>query len=401
MLEIEKFIEEKDTEDNLPKEESDLLNLEKQIKGDDEKVSKESFSDVSVEDFTETKEFLLDASKYLIQLGIEVTPKIFSNVYKGVIYLMIKIVKLLSFSISRLTRFINRHFNNFNTLKNNISYIKKTISLLESKNINLDHNNLVYNNKKVIDKIKIHDSVDVLNNVKTLTSFVNEIITSIDDKILKDLHILKHLSNLSDKGINTTPIEIMRVEKLSSNFTNNIPAEYKVDLENTVSYGYKNKLPGDLIFITRLPLVKDNNLDRLVNSYSSSKMYFALDDKGYQDINSINYMSLEDLSNLVDELDKLCNLCLSHESRFKNIIHENNQLKYDIKHYFISLINSNNKISMKDSLIQYYYLKYGFIDKVYISSCDDIYNYIIATATYIKSYISDNLDIYLNYKEDK
>ena len=40
------------------------------------------------------------------------------------------------------------------------------------------------------------------------------------------------------------------------------------------------------------------------------------------------------------------------------------------------------------------------VDKVYLSSCDDIYNYVIAVTTYIKSYISANLDVYLNLKDE-
>lgn len=402
-LEIDKIIEEKETEENLPKEESDYLNIESEINNNQdnpEEISKDSFSDVSVEDFTDTKEFLLDAGKYLLMLGIEVTPKIFSSVYKGILFLMIKIVKLLSFSISKISKFIDRHFNNFNRLKNDISNIKKSISLLEKKNVNLDNSNLVYNNKKIIDKLKINDSVDLINNIKILTSFVNEVIVNIDDRILKDLHLLKHLSDLSDNGITNSPLEVMKADKLSSNFTSNIPAEYRIDLENTISYSYRNKLPGDLLFITRLPVTSFSNIDQIVKSYTSSKIFFGVDSKNYKDINSINYMNLKDLSNLVDELDKLCNLCLSHESKFKNILNENNNLKYNIKHYFLSIININNKISIKDSLIQYYYLKYGFVDKVYLSSCDDIYNYVIAVTTYIKSYISANLDVYLNLKDE-
>lgn len=397
-LEIEKVIEEKETEEKFSKEQSDLLNIESEIEDEDD--SKESFSDVSVEDFTETKEFLLDAGKYLLQLGIEITPRVFSSVYKGILFLMIKIVKLLSVSISKLTKIIDRHFHNFNELKLDLNYIKKTINLAERRNPDITVDNLFYTNKRIIDKIKINDSIDITNNVKILTSFVNELIVSLDDRIIKDLHLLKHLSTLSDQGISTSPINIMRVEKLSSNFNDNIPAEYRIDTENTVSYSYKSKLPGDLIFITRLPMLNNIGIDQIVKSYTSSKMFFGVDTRNYKDINSINYMNLRDLSNLVDELDKLCNLCLSHESKFKNILKENNELKYNLKHYFLSIINSNNKISIKDSLIQYYYLKYGFIDKVYVTSFDEIYNYVITVTTYVKSYINDNLDKLLDLKEE-
>lgn len=417
-LEIDKVIEQDKLENELSEEESKYIanKLESEKDEEEESIDEEdksseedldlkdekieddsSYSDVSVESFNETKDFVIDSTKYLGMIGLQVTPKIFNSLYKGIIYLMIKLVRLLSFSISKLSKMITRQFSNFDRMEKDLIYTRKNIELIKKKTEEpLDLSTKLYTNKKVIDKIKIHDKVELLNNVKVLSAFVNEIIVNLDDRILKELHLLEYISSIAGKGIVKQPLDEMKVNKLSTNFTINVPAEYKSDIENTISYSYKSKLPGDILFITRLPTPAMRNLDSIVNAYTSSEMFFGIDTRNYQDINSINYMSLEELSSLVNELDNLCKLCLSHEQKFRNILSKNNSLKYNYKTYFSLLINSDKKVSIKDSLIQYYYLKYSFIDKVYISGCDSIYDYVISVITNVKEYIDDNLDQHSN-----
>lgn len=413
-LEIDKVIEQDKLEDEIPKEESKYLNSkleskekEKPINKDkDEITNKEdekdlkddsSYSDISVENFNETKDFIVDTTKYLGMIGIQVTPKIFNSLYKGILYLMIKLVRLLSFSISKLNKIITRQFSNFNKIQKDLVFTKRNIDLIKEKiKEPVDLSTKLYTNKKVIDKIKINDKVELINSVKILTIFINEIIVNLDNRILKDLHLLEYISSIVGKGTVKPPLEEMKVDKLSNNFIIGAPAEYKADIENTITYSYKSKLPGDILFMTRLPTPSVRSLDSIVSAYTSSEMFFGIDTRNYQDVNSINYMSLEELSNLMDELDNLCKLCLSHEEKFKNILGKSNSLKYNYKTYFSFLINSDKKVSVKDSFIQYYYLKYSFIDKVYISGCDSIYDYVISVIVNMKEYIDDNINQHSN-----
>lgn len=413
-LEIDKVIEQDKLEDEIPKEESKYLNnkleskeKEKPINKDrDEITNKEyekdlkddsSYSDISVENFNETKDFIVDTTKYLGTIGIQVTPKIFNSLYKGILYLMIKLVRLLSFSISKLNKIITRQFSNFNKIQKDLVFTKRNIDLIKEKiKEPVDLSTKLYTNKKVIDKIKINDKVELINSVKILTIFINEIIVNLDNRILKDLHLLEYISSIVGKGTVKPPLEEMKVDKLSNNFIIGAPAEYKADIENTITYSYKSKLPGDILFMTRLPTPSVRSLDSIVSAYTSSEMFFGIDTRNYQDVNSINYMSLEELSNLMDELDNLCKLCLSHEEKFKNILGKSNSLKYNYKTYFSFLINSDKKVSVKDSFIQYYYLKYSFIDKVYISGCDSIYDYVISVIVNMKEYIDDNINQHSN-----
>jgi hypothetical protein len=390
----ENDLAEQDQEDTIS---DDISNDEEVL--DDDSIAEESFKNIvfenlALEDFdilsrlgNKVTEVLSLALHNLSELGITYSPIILTKVYKGVLFLMSKIVSLLFNSISSLNKYIIRHNTSFSKLKEDISSIKKMLDELPESNGSIDSK---FTNKRVIDCLVISDGVDIAANIGVLVDFIGPIVNKISDSINNDVSSIKHLISYSYNGVVKIPSSIMGPSSYDALLSSGSLKGYERSSDMVSSYHYQKTLPGNVLFIAQLPNDDLTELPDIIEAYNNSTMFLGYDADSYKVIDSIDYMSKEGLLNLLSKLDELCGLCIKDEVLYETILSKKKSLRYNFKNYFNALISKSDKVSIKDSLLEYVYLKSIFIDKVYTSTAIDIHDYTAKVITNALVYIKDN-----------
>jgi len=388
---------ETDTEDSTDDNSEDV--------GDDVGLSQESlralqYDSIAIEDFETVKHYvstaanvvgsaIKDAATYLGNLGITYGPTIARNVYKGVIYTMGKLTKLLLTSLVITTKYISRRVNSFNNIKKDIDALKKSLAIIEKPN---EEFTSTYSNKKVINTLKISENVNLNATVSQLTVFLNDIISNIDTSVKNDVGSIKHIiAQSSITGGTKTPINLMKVKPITGSMVHGNIEGYSVTSNFTEGYVYKNVLPGDVLCMAHLPIEDLNNIDDVKEAYNNSSLFLGIKTNDFKEVDSIEYLTKDELSKFITTLNKLCDICIEHQNVYESINKLKFGLRYNFRTYFNSIIQSVTKVSLQNTLIEYVYLKTMFIDKVYIAGAMDLHDYTVKVLINSLSFAKQNI----------
>lgn len=348
--------------------------------------------DVSVESWDDVRYYgtqalngLASVAKQLAMLGVTYTPIIATKLYKGVAYMMTHITKHLFKSIFTITKYIERRMNSINTLKNSITGLKHSIEQIKQSKEQVDLTEFKYTQESTINALKIGDSVDFVANLSKLDVFLNETIIALDKRIQNEIASVRHIISSVTSGSAVLPSTALEVQKLSGSMEEGGIAGYINDNELLHFTHYKEVLPGDVVFLSLTPNELPNEMEQISKAYNASKMFFGINSDGYVKVSTIDHMNIEQLSEFVNSLDKLCSVCEQHQKLYENIKDLKLKLRFSFRDYFKMLIASSVKVSIKDSLVNLVYLKTIFTDKVYLVTAMDIHDY---TAKTISSGIS-------------
>lgn len=340
---------------------------------------------------------LLEAGKWIGTMGIEYGPKIASSLYKGVVYVFGKTAKLLAVSTAMLAKYIERRVNSFENLKKSIKEYREVLALVEKNQEDSKETNdqveqkPVYTNLKVINSLKIGDSVDLTANISKLTAFTNKSIHDLDRQIFNDINAIKHLIAMAESGSIKIPAKLITINASNLGMQSGTIAGYENGSEFTESYKYNEVLPSDIVLLATLPKQELTAIEDIAKAYSSSNMSLGFDSGSFKEVLSVDYMTAGDLSGFLDKLEELCDACIAHQGLYEKIMSSKKTLKFTFKSYFQSLASSSEKVSLKNSLIEYVYLKSMFVDKVYLVAAMDIHDYSARVISYGLSYVKENV----------
>lgn len=326
--------------------------------------------------------------KNLALIGLEYTPKAI-NAFKNVLLLIGKILKHTFDSLELLAKYIKRRYNSYDKLKEDISDIRRIISDLAGETA--DITDMKYGNVKIINSLKIGQSVDLSNNMAILNKFVKDIVSHISMQVDKDLSATKHIMAYSSSGITKVPMKVMTDNIFTGFLTKKSVENYQPNSQTVISYIYENTLPGDISFISHLPYNNIEELTDLSEAYSQSKMFLGFNIEHFKQVETIDYMTIDDLNKFLDRLDELCDICKQQQSLYENITKKKRELLKSFKWFFNGILTTETKVSLKDSFLDYVYLKTAFIDKVYIVAAMDIHDYSIRVITNGLIYAKENV----------
>lgn len=352
----------------------------------------ESFSAASSQS-SSIKQHLLDAGRSIASLGIEYGPQVASRLYKGVTYVFGKLTRLLVASTHTLSKYVERRVRSFENLKASIRDYRKALELIEGDvtEDSLHQHKLVYSNVKVINTLKIADSVDFTANIKTLTDFVKKTVHDINVQVLRDIQIVHHMIAMSESGAVNIPASLTAVRPAVQGMVQGSVQGYESNSEHTQSYKYNETLPSDVVLMAQLPSNDFKSVDDIAKAYSHSNMGLGFDGGSFKEVLSVDYMTARDLAGFLDSLEELVDACIAHQSLYEKIIVSKKSMRFTLKGYFKFLAFSTDKVSLKNSLIEHVYLKSMFVDKVYLVAAMDIHDYSARVVSYGLSFAKDNV----------
>lgn len=334
----------------------------------------------------------IDLAKYLGYLGITYGPIALRNMYKGLLYVLFNVVKGLFVSIIALNKFIDKRINNFKNINKKILNLNKLIELKQQEGSDMKINDTVFfHNSNIINKIKIGKSVDLSANITIANKFLNKVIKELDTGINNEHNMINKLIAMYNTGNSEIPFSLMQAMAINLPYKHGIIKGYEINEELLTSQYYSDVLPGDLIFIVTLPKKDINDLDELKAGYKLSNMFFGLNTEGYETVEKIDYMNLQELKGLLDNLKMLVNTCLMHEQHFNNIKKQKLKLRYNFKRYYEHLITSKDKVSLKESMAEFVQLKSHLIDSVYLTAAMNINDYSISLINSYLNFIEKNI----------
>lgn len=334
--------------------------------------------------------FIKDFILMLAELGMKYGPGIIKNVYLGIVLVLNKFLKLFTKTVITLSESIKRNINSFSNLKSDIEKLKKTLELIESPDELIEEH--LYVKSRTINILKYGDNVDITNNIKTVNTFSDSIGKTLSAKIKNRLSNLEHILSYSVSDINNISYVSMTTELDVSGITKPLVNQaYKSSSKYVSNTQYIHTLPGDIDMIAYLPISNIDNMQDLAKSYNASKLFFGFNEQSFKDVDSINYMTKENLMNFLNELDELCNSGLVQTNLLEEILKKKLRLRKNIKVYVSNVLESPKKLSLKDSLADYIYLKAMFIDKVYVVGMLDIQDYMTKVITAGISFAKDNV----------
>lgn len=353
------------------------------------KLVTEDYISLESEFLTSVKDSIFDGVKYLGYVGITYGPSLFKNVYKGALKVVIGIIRLLVIGIESITKYLNRRFNDFDRLKEQIKSLKEKIKDIEDpKDID---NGLVYTNTKIINQLKIGSSIDLAKNISSFSSFLEAYIKFVDQKVKDELDALKYIISIDVSNTRNFDESFMSIKASDHIFSEGTIKGYEVDSDLLVGYFSKATLPGDVKIITQLPTRKYTSKEEIINAYNKSIIHLGIDTVGFKSIDNIHYMNSDTLISYLDELEKLCDLCIKHRLLYESVIRGKANLRFNFKNYFNGLFHRDEKLGIRNSFIEYVYLKAMFVDKIYMAAAMDIHDYSISTIKNSLSFVNDNI----------
>ena len=316
---------------------------------------------------------LINAVKYIAMLGIRVTPKVASVLYKGFIVTASFVIKHLFKSIYLVDKFIERRANSIDNLKQGIAALRASIEeIKKAEPKSLEGQS--FTNTKIINDLKIRDSVDFSANIGVLTSFVEDVMVVSDKGFKNDMASLSYvISSVGNSKVSLPDSSLTLPE-----FKDCV----KQELDNGMEIHQVNKvLPGDRLFSITLPKeLSYNEMESVLAGYSRSSISLTVG-KDFESVDLVPYMDVETLSGFVDSLEGLVSGVEKHNKYFEELKSQKLRMRFGFRDYIKACIADAGGRTIKESLIGLVKAKTTFIDKVYVVGMIDVQDYIAATVS--------------------
>ena len=310
---------------------------------------------------------------------------------KGLSAILNSTYKFLNNTISTLLFNLKRRMQSYKSHSKKIDSAIKTLNLLKENQLVLPEG-LTYNNKHVIDKLKITDSVDIVKNLEVADAFLHNYYDNI-------LHESKNISNslitLMDEVSNNRKIANKTYIKIPDfkNFVELTNSDYKLKVEGVDSKRYNKHLPGNLIVVAYLPSknIKEN---QAINVYKNCKMFFGYDARANKNFDSMEYANTDNIEKTLNLLKQICDYGIKQSALYENIISDYKRLSGSYTKYTDHLLKSKENISIQNSMMEVISPAVHLFGKVYVTSMIDVDDYFSKLITNTLEYIKDSMKKY-------
>lgn len=381
-LEVDKYLEQQQQAN--ASSEYDLLYEEVQDTVEDEAVEQESDYEVATEGFSlsSVKEALIG----LAQLGLHYSPIVLSKLYKGTVYGIGRLATGLVNSVQYITDYRVRHQKSFEQLREDITRLIKVLDQMDGWEAEG-----MYSKAKVINALKIQDTVNPIETVPVLTEALSHLVKDLSQSIDNDIGYIKQLiASVTSRSIKTPHIALQAIP-LKTYLVEGSIEGYEENSEETQAYHYATVLPGDIRVLATLPATQSDNIDLLTKAYNRSALYLGLDHSSFIAVEAIPYQSKDDIASLLHALDALCLQALDHVSFYERIQRSQRNLTYLFRLYISSITTSQQKLSSKVTLIDHVNLKALFIHRLYLPFSIDLHTYVTRVVRSGLQYTEDHI----------
>jgi len=337
---------------------------------------------------------LFDGAVALKELGVEYGPGILQKLKKTIIYLFIKATKLVLKMIVSISDYTKRHVRSFSKSNEKIKDLREKLNSLKTSGKEMTLGVASTSDESLVSWFTAGGKTDVLNSASVMTAFMSETIRKIDTDLSLNLQSVKKLIDISARPITGNPLSYLAVPPFSGKYLRKSINGHERNPELVDSLVYAVSLPDQVLFAAILPRPSLSTMDEISSAYRESGLFLTTDAKSTPSTDKVDYMDTGKLEHFLDVLEGLCNLGLEHTSFYERIGKAANDLKFGYRHYYQRLTETAEQASIRESLVEYVYLKQSFATRVYIPAAMDIHDYTAAYLVRALRFVKDNIEAY-------
>ena len=363
-----------------------------EVPDEDQELSeaKEGLRGYAVESWEDTSRYAgqaFDAVKYIGMLGLSFTAKAASTVFKGLYTALGYLSKQLFKSIYAITKYLERRATSVSVLNQDIEGLRNSIAQIQEQEKEVDLENQVFDNNKIINDLKIADSVDFTANINTLASFIDTLVKDFDVSLKNDIASVEYIiASVSRYKLNIPNKE------LNSPIFNSVAFRWEdTETEGLVRGKYDKVLPGDKVYLIEAPKKLANTMDQAHAAYRQAGVCLEMNDDSFKDVAAVPYLPLDKLTEMVDSLDKATKLLEQHVKYYEALKGHKLKLRFSFKDYAKLLLANSYHGTIKESLIDLITVKTAYIDKVYLVGAMDAHDYLSLTIAAGIRFAKDNI----------
>lgn len=332
---------------------------------------------------------LLGILKTFSMIGLHYGAIAIRKVFKGILYALGNLVSGLLRSIVTLNEQRIRITQSFENSLENIQTLKKALDAIDNAK---ELDDQVYGQVKIINSLKIADSVDFTHNLEVLNGFLSKSFSSLGTSVNQDLTAIKQLIVYVTSNTVKSPDDLLNVSPLTSHLQSGSVDGFQEHSDLLESYVLPEELPGDVELIGYLPKSSLDNIDEISKAYNESTLFLGFNKNKYHSVDTVPYLTKDELVKFIDSLETVCKTAIQHVEFYQKLDRDKKALRYNFRLYISAIVGSSRKISIADSLVNHVSLKAMFIDRVYMPAAIDIHDYtirvVIAGLQFAKANIS-------------
>lgn len=309
-------------------------------------------------------------------LGLSAALKTGAVVLGGVVYGMEKTAKLLFTGIISLKDYVYRRMNSFENLLKQIKDLKASVRSMEITPSN-DNDGFeiksTYTTARVINNLKIEQSVDFGANLQVMNQFLAGLNSEINSAILKDLKMIGYLTELSPEAFSKLKNEGVYSQGFSSLFSKEQLDGYVSEAQNMEFWRSQATLPGDTALFINIPSTSISDKETSAKAFGAANCGIGIDTSSFRDIDEVEYLDKAKLLNLLDRMEKLCLEALSHRQLYEAVIAQKSNMRFKFKVFFAELMSTKDRVfaSKKVSAVHF---RMQYIDKIYLKMTMDVHD---------------------------
>lgn len=339
----------------------------------------------------------IDAAASIASLGVEYTPKIASAISKGVVFAIARTAKLLYSGYDKLTVYLEEREKSLSKLDKDIASLKKAVGEIKSisdeeklAEIESTLREHTFDNKAVINALKISSDVDFSKNIKVLEKFLSTSIGNLAK--ISDIEYNNIKTYLDVKSTYTTVSkDSLLPDGLRGLLTGSSVKGFDQRSDDIDTISFRGGLPGDITLIAYVPKKGLDTMDAISSAYTKSKLFLGLDAEKFVEVDKVDYMEVTELDKFLDSLSSVVTLSKQHHAYYMKIRKDKERLRGGLRSYLLNLSKSVSKVDPKDTMADAIEMKLQVLDKMYLSGAMDIHNYVSDTVSKATSFAADNI----------
>lgn len=337
----------------------------------------------------------VSAIQALSWVGVNIGAPLARKLYKVIVYLSAKFIRFSYVAIDKVQKQVTDHKSRLELLRKDIDGAKGVIDELARKAKEFPSEKPKeltgsFKSVKSINRLKLGDETNPLVTAKILQGFLKRWYEKTSKDIINDSgainQVLKYGMEAAINPVKTFGDSHMRKGLVPDNRQTHEAKNEFVD-----SLRYSDVLPGDMIYCAVLPNGQATTIDEVREAYQASSCGFAIEPRTFKRIEEIKHMDAKSLALIIVELDSIVKQLEEMLPIYNTILKERKNHLAMFKRFFLSLADSDKKITLEQSMLEYVYLRGAFLDNVYTVTARDIHRYTQGYVAEVMKFVKSNL----------
>lgn len=317
-----------------------------------------------------------DLGKFLGALGIQYSPAVWRGLKKTVSFLFLKSAKALLKTAITVGNFRKRFGMNYGKFKKQIHALRAALHDLQVQDIEAPVAGKTHT--KGVEWFIVGQQVGPVPSAQAVQHFLKDSIDQIDRGLSEQLLIVKKLIETTTRLLPNNLIQYFQVAPFEGSFLKKTLPGYVKDPALVQSFLYKDALPDRMTLIAQLPVRSLLEMDDISKAYQESNIFMGADPRPALMVDKVDYVDLKALAGYLDILEQICDLGLAHQAFYQKVEKQCSELKFGYRHYYQRLVETKDEATVRESLVEYVYLKQAFASRVYVPAAMDVHDFVTA-----------------------